>query len=269
MNEHAGAALPRRIRAKPLLRDQRGGLLLWLILLMVFVGAVAGGALAAYWVFQNIDARLLLRDQPARITIDEKLEVTARALENLNIRLDDSIRTRVPVDQIITVPVKEKLNVIADFDGEVPIRMNVAVRDKIILDQVLDLNAVVDAEILGDKLKIPIRGKVPVKAEVPVALDIPVDQPVRIKFTAPVGVRIQQDLTVPLRTVIEADIPIQADLSVPVKSDIPAEAEFSRDPIAATIVDADLRLPLRSLRLEKKEEGQHSAPPVAAPESTP
>ncbi len=244
-------------------RDQHGGVMLWLFLLVVLIGAIAGGALVAWWVFQNVDARLLLRDQPARITIDEKLIVTARALENLNIRLDDTIRTRVPVDQIITVPVKEKLNVVADFDGEVPIRMNVAVRDKILLDQVLDINAVVDAEILGDTLKLPIRGKVPVRAEVPVVLDIPVDQPVRIRFTAPVGVRIQQDLTVPLRTVIDADIPIQADLSVPVQSDIPAEAEFSRDPLAATIVDADLRLPLRTLRLELKKDARQGA---AAPD---
>lgn len=234
---------------------QHGGWLIWMLLLAVLLGAVAGGALAAFWVFRNIDARLLLKDQPATITIDEKLKVTARALDNLQIRLDDVIHTQVPVDQIIKVPVKEELKVIADFDGMVPIRMDVQVRDKIVLDQVLDLNAVIDAELLGDKLKLPIRGKVPVKAIVPVSLDIPVDQLVKLKFTAPVGVRVKQDLTVPLRTVIEADIPIQADLSVPVKSDIEAEAEFSGKPIRTTIVESDLRLPLRTLRLEVKEDG--------------
>ncbi|MGQ0700000.1 MAG: hypothetical protein ACT4PZ_17365 [Panacagrimonas sp.] len=242
------------VGAEPRLQAQRGSALIWLIALAILIGAAVGGALVAMWVFKNVDARLMLVDQPARITIDEKLKVTARALDNLNIRLDDVIHTKVPVDQIIKVPVKETLNVIADFDGIVPIKMEVQVRDQIVLDQVLDLNAVIDAEILGDKLKLPIRGKVPVKAIVPVSLDIPVDQPVRIKFIAPVGVKIVQDLTVPLRTVIEADIPIQADLSVPVKSDIPAEAEFSREPLAATIVDADLRLPLRTLRLERKDD---------------
>jgi len=238
---------------------QQGGWLIWMVLLAILVGAAIGGALVGYWVFKNVDARLLLSNQPAKITIDETLKVNARALDNLNIRLDDTIHTRVPVDQIITVPVKEQLNVIADFDGSVPIRMNVAVRDKIVLDQVLDLNAVIDAEILGDKLKLPIRGKVPVKAIVPVSLDIPVDQMVRLKFSAPVGVRVQQALTVPLKTVIEADIPIQADLSVPVKSDIPAEATLQPGPLSATIVEADLRLPLRTLRLETKD-GQNAAP---------
>lgn len=239
-------------------RRQHGGWLIWMVLLAILVGAAIGGALVGYWVFKNVDARLLLSNQPAKITIDEALKVNARALDNLNIRLDDTIHTRVPVDQIITVPVKEQLNVIADFDGSVPIRMNVAVRDKIVLDQVLDLNAVIDAEILGDKIKLPIRGKVPVKAIVPVTLDIPVDQMVRLKFTAPVGVRVQQALTVPLKTVIEADIPIQADLSVPVKSDIPAEATLRPGPLSATIVEADLRLPLRTLRLETKD-GQNAA----------
>jgi hypothetical protein len=238
---------------------QHGGWLIWMVLLVILVGAAIGGALVGYWVFKNVDARLLLSNQPAKITIDEALKVNARALDNLNIRLDDTIHTKVPVDQIITVPVKEQLNVIADFDGTIPIRMNVAVRDKIVLDQVLDLNAVIDAEILGDKLKLPIRGKVPVKAIVPVSLDIPVDQPVRLKFSAPVGVRVQQALTVPLKTVIDADIPIQADLSVPVKSDIPAEATLRPGPLSATIVEADLRLPLRTLRLETKD-GQSAAP---------
>lgn len=246
---------------------QRGAWLIWILALVVLAGAIIGGALVAFWVFKNVDARLLLSDQPAQITIDEKVKVTARALENLNIRLDDTIRTQVPVDQMLSVAIKEKLNVIASFDGAVPIKMDVKVRDQIQLDQVIDLNAVLEAELLGDKIKLPVRGKVPVKALVPVALDIPVDQMVRLKFEAPVGVWLKQDLTVPLKTVIDAAIPIQADLSVPVKSDIPAEAEFSRDPISATIVEADLRLPLRTLRLEKKPDGQTTgaAPAAAAP----
>lgn len=241
-------------------RRQRGAWILWIVLLTALLGAIIGGALVGYWVFRSVDARLLLKDQPARITIDETLQVTARALDNLDIRLDDTIRTQVPVDQMITVPVREQLQVVADFDGSIPIRMNVAVRDQIVLDQVLDLNAVVDAEILGEKLKLPIRGKVPVKAVVPVSLDIPVDQSVQLKFSAPVGVRVQQALTIPLKTVIDAAIPIQADLSVPVTSDIPAQAEFGRDPVAITIVESDLRLPLRTLRLETKD-----GPPADTP----
>lgn len=244
---------------------QRGAALLWIILLIVFLGAIAGGALIGYWVFQNIDLRMVLKNQPAMVTIDEPLTVTGRVLDKLDIRIDDVIRTQVPVDQRIKVPVKETLTVIADFDGTVPIKMDVKVRDKIVIDQVLDLNAVIDAEILGDKLKLPIRGKVPVKATVPVSLDIPVNQPVHLKFTAPVGVRIKQDLDVPLKTVIDAAIPIQADLSVPVKSDLRAEVEFGKDPTAVTIVDANLRLPLRTLRLEVKDE----AGKPAASQTTP
>ena len=226
--------------------------MIWMVLLTVLLGAITGGALIGWWVFHNVDARLLLRDQAALIRIDQNLDIRARALNNLEIRLDDTIETVVPVDQLIRIPVDETLKVVADFDGTVPIRMNVAVRDKILIDQELDLDAVVDAEILGETLKLPIRGKVPVRAEVPIALDIPVDQPVALKFTAPVGVQIQQDLSIPLRTEIDAAIPIQADLSVPVKSDILADAEITTRPIAATIVEADLRLPLRTLRLEQK-----------------
>lgn len=86
------ARTSRRARLRPARLRQRG---------------TGSGALVAPWVFRNVDARLLLSNQPAKVTIDEKLQVTARVLDNLDIPLDDMIKTEVPVDQIITVPVKE------------------------------------------------------------------------------------------------------------------------------------------------------------------
>ncbi|HKY89392.1 MAG TPA: hypothetical protein VJM11_00070, partial [Nevskiaceae bacterium] len=57
-------------------RRERGGWVIWVALLVILVGAVAGGALVGLWVFRNVDARLMLREQPALVTIDEKVVVT-------------------------------------------------------------------------------------------------------------------------------------------------------------------------------------------------
>jgi len=47
------------------LRGQRGSWTIWVVLLAVLAGAAIGGALVALWVFRNVDARLLLANQPA------------------------------------------------------------------------------------------------------------------------------------------------------------------------------------------------------------
>ena len=223
---------------------------LWAGLGLVLLGAVAGGAIVGLWVFRNVDARLLLSDQPAKITILQPLEVTGQVLDNLEITIDDTIHSAVPVDQVVSLPIKDALKVMAEFDGEVPIQLSVHVRDKIPLDQTLDLDTVIEADLLGDIHKLPIRGKIPVKAEVPIDLVIPIDQKVTLAFKAPATVKFLENLVVPLKTVIDADIPIKASLSVPVKSPLRASVAFPTTPSDVVIDYSDLKLPLRTLVLQ-------------------
>ena len=240
----------------PGLRRQRGAVLFWLLALAVLIGAIIGGALVAWWVFQNIDLRLLLSQQPATVTIPQPVTVEAKVLNNLDIVIDDKIHTQVPVNQTVTVPVSDTLNLTADFDATVPIRMTVPVHDTIPIDQALDVDAVIKADFLGDTHDLHIRGKVPVKANVPVNLSIPVDKQVQLKFTAPVSARIKQNLTVPLNMTIDANIPIHSEMSVPVKSNLIGSVTFPKDPTAVIINYADLRLPLRTLVLTTRLDHQ-------------
>jgi len=265
----------RALPAPPLPRGQRGGVMFWLLVLVVLGVAAVGGALVGYWIFQNVDARLLLRDQPAKVTIPEDLDVTADVLNNLNIRLDDTIRTSVPVDQTVSIPVDDTLDLMAEFDASVPIRMNVDVQDTISVDQTVSVDARIKADVLGDTVELPIRGDIPIQADIPVDLSIPVDKQVRLQFTAPVKAKLKQNLTVPLKTTIDADIPIQADLSVPVTSDLKARVDMPDDPTGIIINYAALNLPLRTLAFGLKDEqgedrdglssaDQRSAPTPAA-----
>jgi hypothetical protein len=247
--------------ASPLAGRQRGAALIWGIALLVLVGAIIGGALVALWVFRHVDARLVLANQPATVTIPEPVTVSAKVLNDLDIVIDDKIHTKVPVNQTVSVPVNDTLKLTADFDATVPIRMTVPVHDTIPIDQSLDLDTVIKAEFLGDVHDLRIRGKVPVKARVPVSLSIPVDKQVRLKFSAPVAARIKQNLTVPLDMTIDADIPIHSEMKVPVKSDLVGAVTFPKDPSNVVINYADLRLPLRTLALQVHD----GEPPAAAP----
>ncbi len=247
-------------------RHQRG-LSLWMILIVLLVGAAIGGALVALWVIRNVDARLLLSNQPAQVILPEPFEATARVTDDLRIQIDEVISTSVPVDVDLSLPVKDPLNIMAEFDAEVPIKLDVRVKDKILLDQVLNLDAVIDANFLGDWHKLPIRGKVPVRATVPIDLVIPVNQKVRLKFTTPVKARIKDNLNVPLKTTIVADIPIASTMDVPVLSDLKAVVTLPSDkPVNVIVNYADLLLPLRTLSLGLNDEPASTAVPLAVPQ---
>jgi hypothetical protein len=248
---------------------QRGAVLFWLFALLVLVGAMIGGGLVALWVLHNVDVRLLLTNQPATVTVPEPVAVSAKVLNKLDIVIDDKIRTKVPVDQTVTVPVNDTLNLTADFDATVPIRMTVPVHDTIPIDQSLDLDTVIKAELLGDTHDLHIRGKVPVKARVPVDLSIPVDKMVQLKFSAPVAAKIKQSLNVPLKMTIDADIPIHSEMDVPVKSDLVGEITFPKDPTGVIINYADLLLPLRTLQLGLHDQQQATPPASPAPAAAP
>lgn len=234
----------------------------WIFAVVILLGAIAGGMLVGMWVFRNVDARLVLSDQPATVVLPDALAVSADVLNELEIEIDSSITTTVPVDQRIKIPLTDVLHVQASFDSPVPIKMNVPVRDFIYIDQVLDVNAVVKADLLGDTHDLPLRGKVPVKAKVPVSLNIPVDQMVHLKFTAPVDVKFKDALDVQLKADIATTIPIKSQMSVPVKSALKANITVP-DPADIIITHADLRLPLRTLKFNTA--GEQKNAPAAAP----
>lgn len=230
-------------------RAQTGGVLLWLLL--GFVLAAGFGALAAWWILTRVDLSLPLENQPLQVIIPQDLTGKATVQGRLDLRLAETIRTRVPVNQRVQIPLKDRLDIVAIFDGEIPLRMNVRLKDEIPLSQVIDLDTTIEAFLpeLGATLKIPLRGKAPIQTVVPVDLVIPVDQRVRLTFTSPVTAFIDQRLDVPLVTVIDADVPIDTDLAVPVLNDLEARVRLPVTPSRAVITEGELTLPLRTLRL--------------------
>lgn len=229
---------------------RQAGVSLWLVL-AVLVLAMLAGAIAAWLLITRVDITLALRDQLLTAIIPQQLEGRARVSDNLSLQLAETIRTTVPVDQRVDIPIDDTLNIIAIFKGEIPLKMTVRLRDSIPLKQVIDLNTTVEAYLpeLGSTLKIPLRGKIPIDTMVPVDLVIPVDQSVYLDFTTPVTARIQQTLNVPLRANIQAEVPIDATFSVPVLNEVQALINMPTGPSKAVIEQGDLVLPLRTLQL--------------------
>lgn len=225
---------------------------------LVLGAAAIGGAATAAWVFRNVDAHLLLERQPVVVSIPREVPVTARVTSNLEIDLDTRLKTQVPVDQTIIVPIKDVLRVHVGFDHDVPIRMEVPVKTRIPVDQVVPVDTQVTVTVLGMPVTLSLRGDVPIKAEIPVELNIPVDQQVHLQFTAPAEVTLDEPLKLPLKTRIDTVVPISAHLSVPLESELVANVRIP-EPLDAVIEHTELAVPLRTLRLMR-----HDPPPAAA-----
>lgn len=215
---------------------------------LVLLAAMVGGGLAGWWLFRHVDARVLLANQPATVSLPQPMRVRAEVLDALEVMIEGDIAATVPVDQVLTVPVTDTLRVMATMDSDVPIRMTVPIRDSIPVDQVVHVDTQVKVDILGQTLTLPVRGDIPVKTRVPVSLDVPVDQMVRIRFTAPTEVRIKDAVTVPLKADIAAVVPIRSEMKVPLRAPLRADVSVE-GPLQAVIVRSDLQLPLRKLAL--------------------
>lgn len=225
------------------------------VLLLV---ALVAGAMVAHWLWQNLGAELLLKNQKASVVVPNPMDVGIDILDDLDILIDTTIDTTVPVNQTLSLPIRETLEVKVGFDSKVPIKMNVPLQDTIKLDQTIPVDGEVQARFLGKWITVPVKGNLPVQADVPIEINVPVDEMVKLSFTAPAKVDFLDNLSVPLNTKIKTSIPLKSAMSVPVRSRLKAKATIL-EPADALIAEMDLRLPLRELGISF-DEGADSAP---------
>ena len=216
----------------------------------VLILALVLGALGAFWLWKNLGAELLLRNQQAKVAIPEPMAVGIDILDSLDIELDTVLSTTVPIDQTLTLP----------------IRMVVPLRQNILLDQTIAVDGEVEVKALGQWFELPLRGELPVKATIPLNEEIEIDQMVDLKFTAPAQVELLDSLEVPLKVDIATDIPLKTRMSVPVRSRINAYATIL-EPADALLAEMDLELPIREIGLSwapKEGPESDSGEPTAA-----
>lgn len=224
--------------------------LLWLGGL--FVLAVVLGICAASWIFKSTELRLPVRNQAATVRLPAPIQAKARIANDLDILVRGEVQSKVPIDQVVEVPIQDTLHTVITFDHAVPVKMDVPISVNIPLDQTLHVDSTVQVKVMGQHISLPIRGDIPVKAQIPLKLTVPVDQQIHLKFVAPADATLKQTLKVPLKTSIDARIPIQGAMQVPVKSDLEAQVIINH-PIPALITHSDLTIPLSQLGLRRMQ----------------
>lgn len=239
--------------------QQTGGTIL---LLIVVLAAACGGALTAFWVYQNYGLQLRIADQPAKITLPSPLPATVQMRQPLNITVDETLTARVPVQHDLDIPIKAELETIVAFNTQTPLKLDVKVKEKIVIDQTLLLDTIIRAKVMGVNMDIPIKGTVPIKTTLPLDLTLPINQPVDLRFTTPVTVSVDENITVPLSASVEANIPLRTNVSIPAQQTLRANVNLPTAAMDIRLNQVDLNIPLHSIQLKQREDNTATGTPA-------
>lgn len=215
--------------------------------LLVLMTAIAGGG--AYWAWQHLTAHVVLRDQVAQIRMPAELSVRASVSNQVQVRLDQTLRIKVPVHETLSIPITEAIPLTVSVETSVPINFDVPIEHTLHLDQVIDLDTKVKTRILGFPVTLPIQGKVPLKADVPISLVVPVRKQIPVSLNTPALIRLVEPLSARIDTVIDAQVPIRESFALPVTAPVNATLSFPSQTVQAGLTHMDLKLPLQAVVL--------------------
>lgn len=237
-----------------------------ILTVLAVLGLMSGLAvLVGWWAWQNLAARVVLREQEVRVRLPRELAVQAEVSRAVSVRVDQTLPVRVPVRQALTIPLKDEIPIQVSIDTVLPLHLDVPVRQVIRIDQAVQLDTKVQTRVLGIPLTLPVRGLIPVQADVPVDLVIPVRQDLPVALVAPATVRIKEPLRTRIDTVIDTTVPVHAALSVPVLAPVSARLTFPQPNVAAGLNLMDVTVPFRSVALVRRTvDGGATAPTVPA-----
>jgi hypothetical protein len=222
-------------------------LILTAVVLVVALTAIAGGG--AYWFWNHWAAHLVLRDQEALITMPSELAVRASVSNKVQVRLDQTLRIKVPVHETLSIPITDPIPLTVSVETSVPINFDVPIEHTLHVDQVIDLDTKVKTRILGFPVTLPIQGKVPLKADVPISLVIPVRKQVLVSLNTPALIRLVEPLSAKIDTVLDTQVPIRESFNLPVTAPVNATLSFPRQSVKAGLTHMDIKLPLQDVHL--------------------
>lgn len=233
---------------------------------VALVGAVGLGALAGFVLILNIAVGLTLTDQPAALTFPETLQVEANVTNALDVVLAGDIQATVPFRQTLRLPLQGRYRTDLDLQTPVELDLDIVYDGLIPVDTFAEISA--RAPFNFDNVRtfrgIVFDAQLPMKLQVPVRFEVPVKETIDFRYKGRVMVTMDSVVDAPIDTVIPATLAVNEDVTTPLAASFGMKMVMPRTPQRVVIDHADLRMPLRSLRLEQKTEGEgperHASP---------
>ncbi len=170
----------------------------------------------------------------------------------------------VPVSLVVdqTIPINAEIPFQAEFLIPVNLEINrsfsidttVRFQDEIVvpINDVIQIDEIFETQILGQTVRIPIRGGIPIRLDVvvPINTNVPIRTEIPVQFPISETVSVDLDLTVPVDLEIPVNFPVETEVVVPLNWTIPINIEVPLVldvPIDIAIGDTPLGEYLRNL----------------------
>lgn len=252
----------RRFRQPGSSANERGGIVLWLGGGLVLLGALIAGAVAGYWLFVNLIVNITLKDQPAAISLPEKIRATAEVTNVLDITMQGDITTSVPFEETLKVPFKGRYDFDVRMSPEVPVEFTVNYDGVIPVDTMASVTAEtdIDYKTLKQIRNLEFSTKIPLDFNLPVNLEIPVKETINLKYEGPISATIDDELKTRVDTTLNATLPVDQTIQSPVTAAIPLEVYLPQKPVRAVLNHVAIGLKPTMLGLELAESDELDEP---------
>jgi len=218
-------------------------LLVYGLTLLAWAGALAAGA---RYVLTHQTALLSLRDVTAVLSLPHDLHARAEALTPLQTRLDWEPTVAVPVHQTVRVQLPAALHAQARIESRVPIDTFIDFAGDIPVSLDLEVDVPVRRWLPTARVKLPVSLRVPVKLHVPLQTEVPLALDTRVTAA------LDAPLDVPVHTTLQARVPIHTDVQGWAVNQTDFALHTPIDSLALSVARADLRVPLRQLRVQDR-----------------
>ncbi|OGA85094.1 MAG: hypothetical protein A2711_08375 [Burkholderiales bacterium RIFCSPHIGHO2_01_FULL_63_240] len=204
------------------------------LVLLVWLGLMLS---AAWFVYTQLDARMVLREQPVTLRLPAGLQAQAQVQQPVHTGIDMRPLVNVPVRQRLRAQIDDTLLTRVSFDATVPVDTVVQVDQVVTVRTELSMQVPLVGWLPAFDVTLPVVLSLPFKADVPVRTQVPV------RLDALVSGELRAPIEVPLDTVFRLRPQIRGAVVARIQGQMDFVVRDAMPPMALTIEHARLLAP--------------------------
>lgn len=153
-----------------------------------------------FWFYLNIQASLIVSAQQADIRLPQSLATKIQVGDHLRVKSEGKLNTTLDIDRTLQLPLTGKYLADLSFEVETPITVDINYETLLKVDEVMPIETSTDL-IYQNKIlpKFPLKLNVPVKLDLPFQLKRRYTVPVKIVFDGPVYFAFDESVNLPVK----------------------------------------------------------------------
>lgn len=201
-----------------------------------------------FWFYLNIQASLIVSAQQADIRLPESLGTKIQVGDHLRVKSEGQLNTILDIDRTLQLPLEGKYLADLSFEVETPITVDINYETTLKVDEVVPIETSTDL-IYQNKLlpKFPLSLNIPVKLDIPFQLKRTYTVPVKIVFDGPVYFAFDELVDLPVKHQFKPSFYMNDAINMSKISSFDAIMYNSVQQTKANL-DMQMELPLKNVR---------------------